>query len=147
MPVVKEIRRKPLASSMWVAVVAAPALRTYRLTCFRQGSVSYSGGLFILDVYWQFCQHSHLQWGRAPKENVLRSDARPVCVSNDSYLATGNRNFYASSFSGSSCRSSEVKGFCPGIGLEIILGAMLMSSVGIALPLHRYPVLRRMVDR
>lgn len=113
MPVVKEIRRKPLASSMWVAVVAAPALRTYRLTCFRQGSVSYSGGLFILDVYWQFCQHSHLQWGRAPKENVLRSDARPVCVSTDSYLATGNRNFcasvvvsrdtiHASSFSGSS---------------------------------------------
>lgn len=34
-------------------------------------------------------------------------------------------------------QSSEVEGFCPGIGLEIILEAMLMSSGQIAQPLHR----------
>jgi hypothetical protein len=34
-------------------------------------------------------------------------------------------------------QSSEVEGFCPRIGLEIILGAMLMSGVEVAQPLHR----------
>ena len=43
-------------------------------------------------------------------------------------------------------RSDEVKGFCPRIGLETILGVMLMSSVGITLPLHRHPALRRIID-
>jgi hypothetical protein len=43
-------------------------------------------------------------------------------------------------------RSGEAKGLCPRIGLETILGVMLMSSVGITLPLHRYPALHRMVD-
>jgi hypothetical protein len=34
-------------------------------------------------------------------------------------------------------QSNEVEGFCPGMGLETILGAMQMSSVEISQPLHR----------
>ena len=66
----RKIKEEALASSMWVAMVAAPVLRTYRLTCFRQQSVSHSNGLLILDVCRQFCQYSHLQWRPVQKTST-----------------------------------------------------------------------------